>query len=52
MRSLQDCYVQCRLGGGVGGFQFPHGFVRQKLVFLHNNPYTIPFDSVACVFNI
>ena len=24
-------------------------FVCQKLVFLHNNPYTIPFDSVACV---
>ena len=27
-------------------------FVCPKLVFLHNNPYTSPFDSVACVYDI
>lgn len=27
----------------LGGYQFLHGFVCQKLVFLHNNPYTSPF---------
>lgn len=27
-------------------------FVCQTLVFLYNNPYTSPFDSVACVFYI
>ena len=37
---------------GWEGFNSLMDFVRQKLVFLHNNPYTIPFDSVACVFNI
>ena len=37
---------------GWEGFNSLMDFVRQKLVFLHNNPHTIPFDSVACVFNI
>ena len=37
---------------GWEGFNSLMDFVRQKLVFLHNNPYTIPFDSVACVFKI
>ena len=27
-------------------------FVCQTLVFLYTNPYTSPFDSVACVFYI
>ena len=31
---------------GWEGFNSLMDFVR------HNNPYTIPFDSVACVFNI